>query len=50
VIIINAMAKRGDVSEYVNYTAAVKLIELTRPAISMFLIIKSGAALLADLD
>jgi hypothetical protein len=44
------MAKRGDVSEYVDLTAAVKLAEPARPAISTFLIVKSGAALLADLD
>jgi hypothetical protein len=50
VLIINAIAKREDVSEYVDLTAAVKPAELTRPVISTFLTIKLGAALLADLD
>jgi hypothetical protein len=50
VLIINAMAKREDVSEYVNLTAAVKPAELTRPAIPTFSTIKPRAALLADLD
>jgi hypothetical protein len=50
VLIINAMAKRGDVSEYVDLTAAVKPVELTRPAIPTFLTVKLGAASLADLD
>jgi hypothetical protein len=50
VLIINAMAKRGDVSKYVDLTAAVKLAELTRPVIPTFSTVKPGAALLADLD
>jgi hypothetical protein len=50
VLIINAMTKRGDVSKYVNLTAAIKLAELTRPAIPMFLTVKLETALLADLD
>jgi hypothetical protein len=50
VLIINAMAKRGDVSEYVDLTAAVETAEPARPAIPTFSTIKSGAASLADLD
>jgi hypothetical protein len=50
VLIINVIAKRGDVSKYVDLTAAVKPAELTRPAIPMFLTIKSEAVSLADLD
>jgi hypothetical protein len=49
-LIINTMAKRGDVSEYMDLTAAVKLAELARLAIPTFLIVKPEAALLADLD
>jgi hypothetical protein len=44
------MAKRGDVSEYIDLTAAVKLAELSRPVIPMFLTVKPGTVLLADLD
>jgi hypothetical protein len=50
VLIINAIAKREDVSEYVNLTAAVKPAELTRLVISIFLTVKLEAVLLADLD
>jgi hypothetical protein len=50
VLIINAMAKRGDVSEYVDLTAAVEPAEPTRPAIPTFSTVKPGAASLADLD
>jgi hypothetical protein len=50
VLIINAIAKREDVSEYVDLTAAVKPAELTRPVIPTFLTVKLEAALLADLD
>jgi hypothetical protein len=50
VLIINAMAKRGDVSEYVDLTAAVEPAEPARPVIPTFLTVKPGAALLADLD
>jgi hypothetical protein len=49
-LIINAIAKREDVSKYVDLTAAVKPAELTRPAIPTFLTVKSEAASLADLD
>jgi hypothetical protein len=49
-LIINAMAKRGDVSEYVDLTAAVEPAESARPAIPTFSTVKPGAALLADLD
>jgi hypothetical protein len=50
VLIINAMAKRGDVSEYVDLTAAVEPAEPARPAIPTFSTVKLGAASLADLD
>jgi hypothetical protein len=50
VLIINVIAKRGDVSEYVDLTAAVKPAEPARPAIPMFLTVKLEAVLLADLD
>jgi hypothetical protein len=50
VLIINAMAKRGDVSEYVDLTAAVEPAEPARPAIPTFSTVKPGAASLADLD
>jgi hypothetical protein len=50
VLIINAIAKREDVSKYVDFTTVIKLIELTRLVISIFLTIKLKAALLADLD
>jgi hypothetical protein len=50
VLIINAIAKREDVSEYVDLTAAVELAEPARPAIPTFLIVKLEAASLADLD
>lgn len=49
-LIINAMAKRGDVSEYVDLTAAVEPAEPARPAIPTFSTVKPGAASLADLD
>jgi hypothetical protein len=44
------MAKREDVSKYINITAAIKLTKLSRPVIPVFLTIKSEAALLANLD
>jgi hypothetical protein len=50
VLIINAMAKRGDISEYIDLTVAVEPAELTRPAIPTFLTVKLEAASLADLD
>jgi hypothetical protein len=50
VLIINAMAKRGDVSEYVDFTAAVEPAVPLRPAIPTFPTVKPGAASLADLD
>jgi hypothetical protein len=50
VLIINAMAKREDVSEYVDLTTAVKPAELARLVISTFLIVKLEAASLADLN
>jgi hypothetical protein len=50
VLIINAIAKRGDVSEYVDLTAAVEPAEPARPAIPTFLTVKPGAASLTNLD
>jgi Reverse transcriptase (RNA-dependent DNA polymerase) len=50
ILIINAMAKRGDVSEYVNLTAANEPAEPVRPAIPTFLMIEPDAASLGDLD
>jgi hypothetical protein len=44
------MARRGDVTEYVNLTATTEPAELARPVISTFLTVKTGAALLAELD
>jgi hypothetical protein len=44
------MAKREDVSEYIDLTAAVKLAEPARPVIPTFLTVKLEAASLADLD
>jgi hypothetical protein len=49
-LIINAIAKRGDVSEYVDLTAAVEPAEPARLVIPTFLTVKPGAASLADLD
>jgi hypothetical protein len=49
-LIINAIAKREEVSKYVDLTTTIKLAELIRLVISMFLTIKLEAALLADLD
>jgi hypothetical protein len=49
-LIINAVVKRGDVSEYVDLTAAVEPAELAKPAIPTFSTVKPEAASLADLD
>jgi hypothetical protein len=49
-LIINTIAKREDISEYVDLTTAIKLAEPARPVISTFLIVKLEAALLANLD
>jgi hypothetical protein len=37
-------------TEYVNLTTTTELAELARPAIPTFLTVKTGAALLAELD
>jgi hypothetical protein len=50
VLIINVIAKREDVSEYVDLTAAIKLAEPARPVILTFLTVKLETVLLADLD
>jgi hypothetical protein len=50
VLIINTIAKRGDISKYVDLITTIKLAELIRLVISMFLTIKLEAALLANLD
>jgi hypothetical protein len=50
VLIINTIAKREDVSEYVDLITAIKLAEPARPAIPTFLKVKLEAVLLADLD
>jgi hypothetical protein len=44
------MAKREDVSEYVNLTVTVELAEPARPVISTFLTVKLETVSLADLD
>jgi hypothetical protein len=50
ILIINAMAKRGDVREYVNLTAGNEPAEPARPAIPTFSMVEPGATSLADLD
>jgi hypothetical protein len=50
VLIINTVAKKEDVSKYVDLTATIKLAELAKLVISMFLIVKLEAVLLANLD
>jgi hypothetical protein len=49
-LIINAIAKREDVSEHVDLTTTIKPAEPARPAIPTFLTVKSETASLADLD
>jgi hypothetical protein len=44
------MARRGGVTEYVNFTATTEPAEPARPAIPTFLTVIPGAALLAALD
>jgi hypothetical protein len=50
ILIVNAMARRGDVTEYVNLTATTEPAEPARPAIPTFSTVKTEAALLAELD
>jgi hypothetical protein len=50
ILIVNAMARRGGVTEYVNFTATTEPAEPVRPAISTFLTVIPEAASLAALD
>jgi hypothetical protein len=50
ILIVSAMARRGDVTEYVNLTATTEPAEPARPAIPTFSTVKPGAASLAALD
>jgi hypothetical protein len=50
ILIVNAMARRGGVTEYVNFTATTEPAEPVRPAIPTFSTVKPGAASLAALD
>jgi hypothetical protein len=50
VLIINTIAKKEDISKYINLITAIKLVKLIRLVISIFLTIKLEAILLANLD
>jgi hypothetical protein len=49
-LIIKAMARRGDVTEFVDLTTATEPAEPVRPVIPTFSTVKAGAASMADLD